>query len=60
MTIPYTFNQWVRITDGGWKGETGFVKATSEEKNMVQVELTSDGECLWFYTHKVEKFIPSN
>jgi transcription antitermination factor NusG len=59
MAIPYKFNDWVRVTAGAWAGQTGFVKNTSEEKDMVQIELTSDSECLWFYTYKIEKFSPT-
>jgi len=56
--LIFRFNDWVKITAGAWAGQTGFVKCESEEKDMVQIEVTSDSETLWFYRNKVEKFSP--
>jgi transcription antitermination factor NusG len=59
MTAPvFRFNNWVRVTAGAWTGETGFVKCISEERDMVQIEITGSSETLWFYRSKVEKFSP--
>lgn len=56
--LNFRENQWVRVTAGDWKGETGFVKGQNKRKGLVQIKLVSDGETLWFYSHKLEKFTP--
>jgi transcription antitermination factor NusG len=59
MTAPvFRFNDWIKVTAGAWAGQTGFVKCVSEERDMVQIEVTSDSETLWFHRSNVEKFSP--